>query len=87
MNSEKNVTTAMKISLFFIFIFSCINSTRAYSAVTGASIISWITIVANALNPIIEMGVGLATIAMTITTIMIARKKLKQMDKDAKDDD
>ena len=83
---EKSVTTATKISLFFVFIFSCINSTRAYSAVTAGSIASYITIAAEVLNPILQMFVSLSTIAVGITTIIVARNGFKKLKQEKKDD-
>lgn len=81
---KENLTsmTMLKISAVFLLVYSVFKSTPGYSAVAVSSAVSAATAWADVLNPILEMGVSMSAIVVSIVTVLHYRRKSKEADKD-----
>lgn len=73
-----------KISLAMIFISAMLESNRANATVFSGSVMASIAVHAEGINDILQMLVSLTTIAVGVTTIIVARYNFIKMKK--KDD-
>lgn len=83
-DTRMGLKTMMRVSLFMLFLGALFESNKANATVFSGSVVAAIAVHAEGINEILQMFVSLITIAVGITTIIVARYNFIKMKK--KDD-